>query len=450
MQVWTAESVSALAPDAASAAAGHALASVKKWASVGRSERAIWGLCQGSGKDPYQARVDLSEPAFKCSCPSRKFPCKHGLGLFLLFAKDAACFKSQDEPGWVSEWIAGRSERAEKKVERVKAEAEKPVDVEAQARRAAQREARVRDGLSSCRVWLEDVVRRGLAAAQTESAATWEQMGARMVDAQAPGLAGLVRRIPGTIASGAGWEARTLDLLGRIHLLLCAGDAMGSLPPEVAVDVRATLGWAQAQDEVLAGTAIADRWISLGQIVEEEDRLRVRRTWLVGRKTGRRALVLDFAAGLAPLDPGLTAGAEFDGELAFYPGRAALRALVKTRAASHPIDANLGPAADATIEAGLGGYAAALAANPWTMRWPLVLARVRLVQQGERWCLVDSSDAAVPLSPSFSAGLGVWRLLSVSGGAEMTVLAEWDGEHALPLGALGASGHLDLSTRWAA
>ncbi len=45
------------------------------------------GLCQGSGRQPYQARVDLAEPAFKCSCPSRKFPCKHGLALLLLFAK---------------------------------------------------------------------------------------------------------------------------------------------------------------------------------------------------------------------------------------------------------------------------------------------------------------------------------------------------------------------------
>jgi uncharacterized Zn finger protein len=25
--------------------------------------------------------VDLSGPAFRCTCPSRKFPCKHGLAL---------------------------------------------------------------------------------------------------------------------------------------------------------------------------------------------------------------------------------------------------------------------------------------------------------------------------------------------------------------------------------
>src|SRR6185295_1529080 len=118
---WSVERVIALAPDAGSASAGQALASPSKWKTMARSERAIWGLCQGSGKDPYQVRVDLSEPAFKCSCPSRKFPCKHGIGLMLLLAKSEKEFKTESEPGWVTEWIAGRTERAEKKVEKAAA-----------------------------------------------------------------------------------------------------------------------------------------------------------------------------------------------------------------------------------------------------------------------------------------------------------------------------------------
>ena len=450
MQPWTPDRVIALAPDAGSASAGQALATLKKWVNVGRSERAIWGLCQGSGKDPYRTRIDLFEPAFKCSCPSRKFPCKHGLGLLLLYAKVATSFKALEEPGWVAEWIAGRSERAEKKVERAKAVAEQPVDVEAQAKRAAQREARVRDGMAGCRVWLEDLMRRGLAAAQGESSATWDRMAARMVDAQAPGLAAFVRRLPELLASGSGWDTRTLDHLGRLHLLLRAGERLADLPPDLAGDVQTMLGWNKAKEEVIGGPSVADRWVGLGQIVEEEERLRVRRTWLVGRNTGRRALVLDFAAGLTPLDASITAGAEFDGELAFYPSGLPLRALVKSRASSGPLDAQLAGAADATIDAGLQRYAAALAANPWTARWPLVLTGVRLVQENENWFLTDSQDSALPLKDSFVAGLQLWRLLSVSGGGEITVLAEWDGFSALPLSAIDAIGFHNLAPRWAA
>lgn len=448
MQPWTPDRVITLAPDAASASAGQTLASLNKWVSVGRSERAIWGLCQGSGKSPYQSRVDLSEPAFKCSCPSRKFPCKHGLGLLLLYSKEAASFQDQGEPGWVAEWIDSRSERAEKKVEKARAAAEQPVDVEAQAKRAAQRESRVQSGIASCRMWLEDVVRRGLAAAQVESAATWDRMAARMVDAQAPGLAAYVRQLPDLIASGAGWDVRTLDHLGRLHLLLSAGDRLAELPADMAVDVRTSLGWNQAKEEVLAGPGVADRWITLGQAVEEEARLRVRRTWLAGRKTGRRALVLDFAAAFAALDSSIPAGAEFDGELVFYPSRLPLRAMVKSRAEGRQIDANLGAAADATIASGLQQYAEALAANPWVTRWPLVLADVRLVQEGESWFLVDSENSGLPLKDSFAAGLQLWRLLSASGGCEITVLAEWDGFVALPLSAISESGYHDLAPRW--
>ena len=371
MHTWTSEQVLALAPDSSSAAAGQGLASERKWTLLGRSERALWGLCQGSGKDPYQTRIDLSEPAFKCSCPSRKFPCKHGIGLLLLYAKAPDAFKASSEPGWVTDWLASRSQRQERKEERAKTDADKPVDAAAQAKRAEQRESRVADGIAGCRVWLEDVIRKGLASVQAESGAGWERTAARMVDAQAGGLGAFVRRLPEVLASGDGWEVRTLELLGRLHLLLEAGERLAQLPPGLAGDVRTALGWSQAKEDVLAGQGISDDWVCVGQIIEEEDRLRVRRTWLGGMKSGRRALVLDFAAGLAPLPTGLPPGAAFNGEVAFFPSAAPLRALVKSRAQEPALTADLQQATDTTFESGLARYGAALAANPWVHRWPL-------------------------------------------------------------------------------
>jgi hypothetical protein len=73
---WDAEQVLALAADPASAKAGQSLARAAKWSATGSSARALWGRCEGSGKQPYQTMVDLAGPAFRCSCPSRKFPCK--------------------------------------------------------------------------------------------------------------------------------------------------------------------------------------------------------------------------------------------------------------------------------------------------------------------------------------------------------------------------------------
>lgn len=450
MPSWTTEQVAAFAPDSASFSAGQGLASVKKWSGLGRNERAIWGLCQGSAKSPYEARMDLVDPAFKCNCPSRKFPCKHGLALLLLFVNTPGAFKEQAEPGWVADWLAGRSERAEKKAEKAKAAPEQPVDAEAQAKRAAQRASRVEDGIAGCRVWLEDLVRRGLAAAQSEPAAQFERVAARMVDAQAPGLAALVRRVPELIGSGPGWEVRTLDHLGRLHLLLRAGEQLKDLPADLALDVRTTLGWNHAKEEVLAGAAVQDCWVSVGHLIEEDDRLTTRRTWLVGRRSGRRALLLDFAAGNAPLPQSTVPGTQFEGEIVFYPSRVPMRALVKSVSETRLVDGDLESVADPTLERALGGYAEGLALNPWIARWPMLIRTCRLAQSGDRWVLVDSDDTALPLRPSFQGSLTMWRMMAASGGKPMTVLAEWDGETTLPVGGIQGSRHVDLASRWAA
>jgi len=178
----------------------------------------------------------------------------------------------------------------------------------------------------------------------------------------------------------------------------------------------------------------------------------VARTWLVGQNTGHRALILEFAAGSQPLERSIAAGSAFDGELAFYPSRQPLRALVKSRTESFVLTQDFGKSSDATIEAGLLRYAEALAANPWIFRWPLVLAGVRPVQDGARWFLVDAQNHGLPVRPAFARSLQWWRLISARGGSPMTVIVEWDGMSALPISAFGEppNQYLDLAPRWAA
>ena len=69
----------------------------------------LWGLCAGSGKNPYQTIVDLSGPAYKCSCPSRKFPCKHALGLLLNWANGSV--PEESAPADFAARVAGRPPR---------------------------------------------------------------------------------------------------------------------------------------------------------------------------------------------------------------------------------------------------------------------------------------------------------------------------------------------------
>src|SRR5262245_56147828 len=124
---FTADAVLALAPDDASAKAARGLTSPAKWPTLGADARAVWGECQGSGSKPYQTQVDLAGPTFKCSCPSRKFPCKHGLALLLLRAAEPRRFpEGAAVPPWVEEWLSGRQERAERKEQRAAERAAAP------------------------------------------------------------------------------------------------------------------------------------------------------------------------------------------------------------------------------------------------------------------------------------------------------------------------------------
>src|SRR5690242_8827324 len=117
----TAEQILALAPDTSSASAGKKLASTKGWQGLGRNPTALWGECQGSAL--YQVRVDLSDLTARCSCPSRKFPCKHALGLLLLAATTPAALPEGEPPEWVSDWLGRRAaaagRREEKKTQQV-------------------------------------------------------------------------------------------------------------------------------------------------------------------------------------------------------------------------------------------------------------------------------------------------------------------------------------------
>lgn len=74
------------APDSRALAAARSVAKPEKWRRLGRDKQILWGTAMGSGGD-YQVHVDVATGALDCSCPSRKRPCKHALGLMLLEAR---------------------------------------------------------------------------------------------------------------------------------------------------------------------------------------------------------------------------------------------------------------------------------------------------------------------------------------------------------------------------
>jgi len=419
---WSADSVLALAPDDSSRRAGSGLARPAPWSATSAAGDVVWGLCGGSGKNPYQTIADLSGPAYRCSCPSRKFPCKHALGLLLLWAGGGV--PEEAEPAdYARAWLETRHEKA------AKAADGQPKDEAAAARRADERAQRVATGLAELTEWLSDQVRVGLAASPGGA----DAIAARMVDAQAPGVASMLRGLSALPwSAGDEWPGRVLGEYARLRLLARAHERLGTLPPGLAAVVRSRVGYTTGRPEVLERPAVTDHWLVLAVRDLVEGTVPGRRIWLRGRDTMRHAMLLTFAGGGYWQDPetaGLRPGTEVFADLHFYPGEPPLRALTGERHAAPARGKR--PEPDGGIDGLLAGWAAGLERDPWLTTWPALLTGTPVpgAAAGNRWHIVDEADAALPLAERESQ----WTLLAVSGGNPVTVAGEWNGREVLPL-----------------
>jgi hypothetical protein len=407
----------ALAPDASAASAGKGLASPAKWKNLGVSQTALWGECQGSGKDPYRTGIDLFDYTAKCSCPSRKFPCKHALGLMLLHAANPVA--TGTAPDWVQTWLEGRQKRAEAKASPKEST---PEDLEkaqkAASKRLEAREKKVESGIAQLRLWLSDQVRNGIASAASQGYAYWENLAARLTDAQAPGLARLVRQLPAAAMNGT---ETYLEALSKLYLIAQAYWQLDRLEPAIQADVRAAVGFTTDKAELMAQPSQKAIWHSLGQIVVQEDNLRVRRLYLQNQQ-GEYAMILDFAVGAQAMGASVPLGVQLEAEVVYYPSHLPLRALVRETTVLESKAVLRG----AGVMVALEHYAAALARLPWLERCPVCVAGV-VVLDGQIWRIQDAQHSLV-LQTDFG-----WHILALSGGHEVVLFGEFDGRVLVPL-----------------
>ncbi|WPQ64244.1 SWIM zinc finger family protein [Chitinophaga sancti] len=419
----TEEHVLALAPDDASRKAGSALAGPGKWVSKGANTDALWGECQGSGSKPYQTQVDIVNVAFKCSCPSRKFPCKHGIGLMLLYARQKDTFTDNIPPAWVSEWL---SKRSEKKVEKT----DKPVDETAQAKRLQARQQKVADGITELMLWMKDIVRNGLLQIPEKGDAYWENMARRMVDAQAAGLAGMVRALGETNFYSEGWQNAFLDQLLRIYLVVQGYTQSTELDEPLQQELRALIGFTQNQEFLKQQPGIKDTWLVLSKQINEEENLVTERYWLYGQHSKQSALVLQFyVKNQTRPEVLITPGIALQGELVYFPSPTPLRAIIK-----YPVSNISLPAVS-----GMEGWAQVTDTEtllykqmPVRSERPYIVQQLTPVQHNLQWWLKDQEERLMPLKAGYA---NIWKLLALSGGQPLNMALLGKEQQYEPLGA---------------
>jgi hypothetical protein len=445
------KAIERLATDQSSLKAAAGLAKPAKWSGVGvsRDGALIWGECAGSGANPYRVMADLRDLGNKCTCPSRKFPCKHALGLLWLKAEAIVPFAAADTPDYVSDWLgrrrtpgsapktaAGDAPEAAKDVRAAqRTEPEAPEDPKAAARReaaAARRsedtERAILDALDALEQWIGDQLRLGLAAFIDDATARCRRISARLVDGKAPALAGRIDELPARLfALPPGDRPRGAVVeLGKLVLIARAFRA----GPRDA-EVRRTVTTSESREALLANQntlRLHARWEVLAEQTQtRRDGLVSQTTWLLnlGEAGPRFATLVDyFPASAGRRSSAFTPGEQFQGEFAFYPAQRPLRAIFIQRETAADADTRQWPAPEPLADA----LSKPLLAEPWTLDVPVLLpaGRIALDGAGHGWWQSADGATTLPIAGDVDGllrGTDLLRTAAIWSGNRLAILA---------------------------
>ncbi len=250
--------IAAAAPNAAAAKNGRGLVLKNKFTTLHHSDdnSLLFGECQGSGKTPYLCSADFTNPqsvTYRCSCPSRQFPCKHSIGLLYAYVEGKSF-----TPGEVPESLQEKREKAAVRAEKKKADASKPRKVNKSA--LAKKIKAQLDGLDLLEKLTFDLVRLGIGNMNAKSAAEIEKQAKQLGNAYLPGAQSALHDYTKlffdedevkTTAQQEAVFSEALDQLGRLHSLAKQGRAYlqtrlddPELAPETSTSIAAWLGHA--------------------------------------------------------------------------------------------------------------------------------------------------------------------------------------------------------------
>lgn len=415
---WSYERLLQLAPDSQTLEQARRLFFARRWQILAGNGHYLWGEYHTAYGHQYQAVVGFEPARFRCNCKSPRRPCKHSLALVLLFLNRPEAWIVREElPDWAQALLG-------------KAITEPTTHKKPLPTNTAQQEKRVKlmdDGVQELAKWLRNTQQQGLASLR-EAPDEWLQMAARLVDAKLGGVARRLRHCH-HILNTDNWLPEVVAELSLLSLFVRAWERKNDLSSAQKRELQQIAGWNIRKDYVLNLNGEKDNWLVIGLSFGEEEKLQYRRTWLWGEKTGAYALLLDFAFGNRGFEEQWVVGSVLHGEVVYYPGQPALRAIFKSYVASRT---PYSPASAYSNWMTLGkAYSSALGQSPWLHAFPAVLADVMPIYDEEEssFYLLDNDKCALPLVENELN----WQLLAHSSGQAIMVFGEFFGDRFSPL-----------------
>ncbi|MCL1895771.1 MAG: SWIM zinc finger domain-containing protein [Clostridiales bacterium] len=183
--------IQGFAPDEAGFSAGKKLAKDGSFTKLYTDESGLllFGECQGSGKNPYNVSVDFAgggEPVCRCSCPSRKLPCKHAIGLMVCHAEGKA-FTAMPIP----QDILDKRAKLEKKATKAAAEKDDAAPKKPRTPNTAALKKKIAsqlEGLALCEKLLSEIATGGMAGISPQKQKDLSDQSVKLGDYYIPGI----------------------------------------------------------------------------------------------------------------------------------------------------------------------------------------------------------------------------------------------------------------------
>lgn len=198
MRTITQQQIDALAPNAAASANGRKISQKGGFVRLERSEDDTFylGECTGSGSSNYITSADFLDsaaPVFRCSCPSRQFPCKHSLALLY----EIMAGKSFDVKEIPEDILQKRARKEAKAAKAANPEAENGKKSAPKVNKAARAKKinRQLEGLELVAKLVRDLMNAGLGTMGGTALNTYRTLAKQLGDYYLPGPQRLMNRL---------------------------------------------------------------------------------------------------------------------------------------------------------------------------------------------------------------------------------------------------------------
>lgn len=315
-------------------------------------------------------------------------------------------------------------------------------------KRSQERWWRVEQGVAEMQIWLQDLIKAGLLTLPEKDAAFFERIRARMVDAQATGLANLVRELQVLdYSQPERWQNTALQLVSKLFLLVQGFRNFDKLDELKQQDLKYQIGWSVSQKEILQqqeNEVITDEWLCVASISELVDDITVQRNWLYGLQCQKMALVIYFAYRNMPIDSKVLPFQAQEITLVYVPSAFPQRAIIQecaTIPAAYQQECIV-PLQD--WEMMQNRYAEFLSVFPYLEEYPFVVQQLSpAMDNTQRKCLIDQNNHYLYISDSFDE-IKWYQLLAISGAKPLTMFVLYKNQQVIPLGVVGKKKYVNL------